>query len=88
MPAWMLQPRWPMKMTEPTKPRLIELFLSPIVQILIPNWSECTSARPDYAGGPEDTLVLDRRHLTWRAPTEIPIYWMKRSPSERRSLEG
>jgi hypothetical protein len=82
------QPRRPVRTTESMKPWASELFLSPLVQILIPCRSECTSARLDYGGGPEDAPVPARGRFARRAPTEIPACWLKRSPREGRSLGG
>jgi hypothetical protein len=65
--ARMQQPQRLVRTTEPTKPRASELFLSPLVQILIPYRSECTSARQDYGGEPEDALVpaAIEQHSAW-----------------------
>jgi hypothetical protein len=85
-PSWTRAPcPWcPTRMAPPAS----ELFLSPLVQILIPYRSECTSAMLDYGGGPEDAPVPTRGHFTRRAPIEIPACWLKRSPSEGRSFGG
>jgi hypothetical protein len=82
------QPRRPTTMTKPTKPPASELFMSPLVQILIPCRSKCTSARSNYGGGSKDALDPARGCFARRAPTKIPAYWLKRSPSEGRTSGG
>jgi hypothetical protein len=72
----------------PTKPQVSELFPSLPVQILIPYRSKYTYARADCGGGPNDAPIPVRGHFVWRAPTEIPACWLKRSPSEGRSSGG
>jgi hypothetical protein len=42
------------RVAEPTKPQLSELFVSPQMQTLIPCRSEYTSARLDYGSGPNN----------------------------------
>jgi hypothetical protein len=52
---------------------------------LIPYRSEGTSVRLDYGDGLVDGPVSTQGCLDRRTPTEIPVCWQKRSPSEVRS---
>jgi hypothetical protein len=71
-PSWMQQPRRPVRSTEPTKPRISELFLSPSRKTLIPCRTEYTSARLDSDGGPDNPPVPVRGRFVRRTPMEIP----------------
>jgi hypothetical protein len=82
------QPQQPVRAVGPTKPRASELLPSPPVQTLIPCRSEYTSVRPDCGDRSNDALLPVQGHLVHRAPTEIPVCWLKRSPSEGRSSGG
>jgi hypothetical protein len=42
----------------------------------------------DYGGGPVDGLVFARGRFGRQSPTEIRVWWLKRSPSEGRFSRG
>jgi hypothetical protein len=58
------------------------------VQTRIPYWSGLTSARLDCSGGLNDAQVPVWGCFIQHAPTEIPVCWLKGSPSEGRSSGG
>jgi hypothetical protein len=88
LPSQVQQSRRPARAGGHTKPQASELFLSPLVQTLIPYRSEYTSTRPDCGGRPDDAPIPVRGRLVRCTPMEIPVCWLKWSPSEGRSLGG
>jgi hypothetical protein len=84
----MQQPQRSVRATEPTKPLVNELFLSPLVQTLILYRSEYTSMRSDYGGRVDGAPVPVQGRFVRRTPMKIPACWQKRSLSEGRSTRA